>query len=643
MARQRLASAVRCACVLSLSACGFTPTGLDWTDQLEPAGPCYDANLLDGLDTTSTAEAHAVFDCLNSHGALTGFSGLDQSLDAETRDGAVGIVLALWLEEATAQVDGDTLSELLGVVGDLLDDPTLVTDRLPLLFEVAYGVPYAWLGTTVSPTTDDLQSGLLVPTFDLLGPLATTLLDDDAWVSPTAEALRSDRTRSLLFTLASLPTATDATLRTLGEDWPDLFADAVTYTRDASNDRSATATGDSLSDLLAALVADGDDGNMVLDTVLLAAGPLLQDSATGDRMAAMLEEQAAYGRLDALPAQVKWLASVDVDGGTLDGGEDSALTSLIRLLANGDQSVDCSIDLVLFDIDFSFGNLSVSILELLADQDPDTIDSGVDLLGDLLGVSLTGAILDSVADSGVCPVIDDQMVSDLGAIDRLADPQADELLHVLLAALDASEGHIDTLVTTIHTVWDADLMPPVEGLVMDLGDTSLASLLTESLAVLVDPDHHYDADDFPIDAPPVDFDMLWALFGELSTSPAALEDLRRPLVYFVQAPATWVLLGNAAAIVGNGESATRDLLAELQPLLFEDPDLVWLADLADAVEDPTPRRRLLVLAETDDLRAAVVEPAVGPVPTVAVWTLDGSLDTLIRTVQLLASMLPESE
>ncbi len=627
---------------LTLTGCGFSPTGLDWSDELQPAGPCYDANLLDGLDSTSTAEEHAVFQCLDGEGALHSFAGVDASLDAETRDGPVGVVLALWLSDITASVDGETLGTLIGAVGDVLDDPTLVTDRLPVLFEVAYGVPFSWLGSTVDPTTDSMAAGLLVPMMDLAGPAATTLLDDDAWVQPTADALRSDRMVSLVWTVAALPTATDPTLKTLGEDWPDLVSQAVSDSEDSSNDRWSGGSGNSLRDLAAALVAPGSNGDMTLDVVLESAGPMLQDSATGERVRQMLVEQAAYGRLQALPAQVEWLASVDVDGGNLDGGEDSALTSLVRLLARADQPVDCSIDLGLFSIDFSLGNLSVSLLELLEQQDPDTVASGVDLLGSLLGVPLTDSILTTVADTGVCPAIDDQMVTDLGSIDRLSDPQVDELLRVLLATLTASSGHIDTLVAAVHTTYDAGLLPPVEGALRDLGDTSLASTLTQGLGVLVDPDHHYDVHDFPAGVEPVTFTMLWALLGELSDPVApALEDLRGPIQTIVVEPAMWTLLHNGGAVVGNPESGLRGLLAEVQPLLQDDPMLGWLDTLADDVQDESTVRRIGVLAECDALRDAVTAPGDAPVPALAVWTLDGSLDVLIHTVQLLLTLIPE--
>ncbi|MSP55020.1 MAG: hypothetical protein EXR69_05365 [Myxococcales bacterium] len=628
------------AAAFGLTGCGFSSFGQDWTDQLAPGGPCYEANLLDGLDTDSTDEAHAVFDCLNSAGALVGFAGIDVSLDAQTRDGAVGLVLAAWLAEASEGDNSEALTRLVGAVGGVLDDPSLGSDWLPLLFELAYGVPFGWLGESVEPASASMDSGVLVPAMDVVGLLATSLLDDEAWVGRADAVLRSDRTVSLLWTLAALPAATDATLRTLGEDWPDLLSEGVTYCEDASNDRWAGATGNSLRDVSVALLASSSSGALVVDHVLLKAAPLLQDEATAERLRVMLVDQAARGRLNVLPAQLKYLASVDMEGGALSGGEDTALTALVRLLAHGDQPVDCSIDLGLFVVDFSFGNLSVSLLQSLAGLDPDTVTSGVDLLGGLLGVSLTSAVLDSIAASGVCPVIDEQLVSDLGAIDRLTDPQVEELLPVLLASLAASDDHLDALVAAVHAVHDVGLMPALEGVLTDLGDTRLASTLISSLEVLVDPEHHYNAGDFPSDVQPVDFLMLMAVLAELSASDLPLEDLAGPLATLAGTDSTWTLLHNAAALAGSPEAQIRGLLGELQPALQADPALAWLGDVADQVAQPTTRRRALVLAECDALRDAIVEPGRGPVPTLAGWSLDGSLDVLIRTVQVLATLLP---
>ena len=40
---------------LGAAGCGFSGTSLDWSDQLVGSGPCYDANLLDGLDIGTAA------------------------------------------------------------------------------------------------------------------------------------------------------------------------------------------------------------------------------------------------------------------------------------------------------------------------------------------------------------------------------------------------------------------------------------------------------------------------------------------------------------------------------------------------------------------------------------------------------------
>jgi hypothetical protein len=351
----------------------------------------------------------------------------------------------------------------------------------------------------------------------------------------------------------------------------------------------------------------------------------------------MLREQAGYGRLAVLPSQVKWLASVDTVGGSLDRGDDSALTALIRLLSRGDQPVDCTVDLGFFDVDFSLGNLSVALLDTLVQQDPDTVESGVGLLGGLLGVPLTDTVLNSIADSGVCPVIDAQMVQDLHAVDRLADPEADALLRVLLAGLSANAAHTDSLVATVHTAWDAGVIPAIEESVRDLGDTALASTMMDCMGALVDPDQHYAAADFPAGVAPVDFTMVWALLGDASDG--SLEGLRGPVNAVVGADATWTLVHNGAALVRNPDARVRDALAELQPLLQADPELPWLAAIADGVDDAPTRRRAAVLLENQDLRQALAEPAVGPVPQLAVWTQDGTLDVLVHTLQLLSSLL----
>ncbi len=75
-----------------------------WTEQLVPGGPCYAVNLLDGLDNSSTQEEHDLFACLDANGTLSGYRALDAALDASTRDGAVGLVLARWITDAPSQM-----------------------------------------------------------------------------------------------------------------------------------------------------------------------------------------------------------------------------------------------------------------------------------------------------------------------------------------------------------------------------------------------------------------------------------------------------------------------------------------------------------------------------------------------------------
>ena len=61
------------AVALLMTGCGADSSEADWSDQVSPAGPCWEVNILDGLDESSTEELHGLFDCLNQGGNLDPF------------------------------------------------------------------------------------------------------------------------------------------------------------------------------------------------------------------------------------------------------------------------------------------------------------------------------------------------------------------------------------------------------------------------------------------------------------------------------------------------------------------------------------------------------------------------------------------
>lgn len=642
--------ALRTAALSALVGCDFAPSGEDWGDQLAPSGPCYEARLADGLDDTE--EVHAVFACVNATGALDAYAPLDAALDAETRDGPAGAVLLAWVDILpTADL---SLPGLLDAAEALLADPSDLLLALRLGFELVYASAWSTLGEDVPlNSTSSLALGGLVPLLPTAGAVAGVVLDDRlAPLDPVVEALRSDTLRDAAWTLASVGTSTHPDLEVLADAWPDDVANAVAATRDAQNDRWSEATGDSLRDLAGQVFTrTGNDGRPVVEHLGDPLRPILADDIVRDRLEAALAEEWDAGRLVEAAPQLVHLASVDVRGDALTDGEDSALVALLRLLHDANVEVDCTIDLGLFDVDIALGNLSVALLQRMADWDPDAVAGGVDLLGAVLGVDLTDDVLELVADSGVCPEIDAQLVSDLHALDRFNDPEVGELLYVMLAvleALDAQESRVPELVDLLSTVHAFGLTEPGEEVLRDLGDAPLVEHLVGLVPALLDPWAYHDPDTFPLYVEPLDFDTAWgvleAALEEDAEGDTDLGRLSGVLNAAMAQEGTWTAIGNVATLLAQPEAEVRGALPLLAELLAADETMTWADDLADLLEDEGLSRPVLVLVECDGLRDAVATTELtqpGPVPFTATLVRSGSLELWLEAVRLLSTLLPE--
>lgn len=614
--------------LVALTGCVTEPPERhDWTDQRVADSPCYDANLLDGLDETSTLEEHQVFACLDQTGTLAALEPVDLALDGATRDDAVGLVLARLVNDLPDLLAGTSLLDVVHGTLDLLDDDVAIDTAAELFLELVYAEPAVDLGTLDLAAPGALDAGVVVPALPIAGTLATTLLDDRESRLWIADLLRSDRLRRVAWTLASVSTSSAAPMQELADVWPEHVADLLERVADTSNDRGAPQN----SLRAVAVAALGSDG------IGATVRPILEDDVARGTVRASLAEGVSKGWIDPLPGQILRLASEDVAGGTLDDGEDSALVSLLRLLAHANQPADCSIDLGITSIDFSFGNLSVTLLEQFATLDPDTAVSGVDLLGELLGVGLTQDLLQTVADTGVCPVIDDELVNDLGALDRLNTTP--ELLRQLLSLLGALDAHVPDVVDAITAVYDAGLVPPVEELLRDVADAPIAGDLTLLVPALLEPSGYFDLDELPAGADVLDFDDVWALGVDTLAEFDRVRALVEPVL---DADATWTTLANLGRLLDDPEARVAGLLDDLSTVMVDDPDLAAADTLADKVEQDALAEPLLVLVESEALRDAVATTASddeGPLPWLARMIVDGTLDTLVTTLRFFRDLL----
>ncbi|RME22175.1 MAG: hypothetical protein D6798_16465, partial [Deltaproteobacteria bacterium] len=622
--------------VAASAGCSFQEPA-SWADQLSPDGPCWRVDLLDGLDTRSTEELHDLYACLSRQGAFQPLAPVVDALDGDSRAGVpLGVELAI-LVNGLSTVGLDVWA-LAGVGLDLLRAPDHPLDTaLELGVELVYGRPYEVVVDEVDlGAGDELDRGVIAPLLPVVADGARVALDsDDAIPALLAASAEDPALADLACSVAGLATSTDPEVADLAERIVADLGDGLQRVTDASNDHHPGASGNSLRDLaVAGLVQRGDDGQTLLDATSPEILAIVQDSQVVDNLAETLADARDAGQLALLPAQLRYLATVDVAGDGLDPDEDSALTALLRLLDEANTEVDCSVDLSVIQFDFSLGNLSVALLSLLADQEPTTAASGVDLLGDLLGLGLTESTLELVADSGLCPVIDRQLVGDLQSIDRLSDPQVYDLLVNLLRVLDdLRSGEEDRLPATVDLVSELvqrGVVPPLEELVRDVGGAAIAADLVEGFGLVLEP-AALQVEACPDDSHPVD------LSGALGLVRATLDDrsggapirVVQPLLdQVLVADGTWVAVDHFGALARFDDSRVHSLLSLVVRWLEVDPDLELATDLAALLSDPALSGPALRIAEDPgliDAIAATPPTSDGPLPWAARAVVDGTV------------------
>ena len=621
--------------LFALLACA--PAGqTDWLAQREASGPCYEANLLDGLDEQSTDELHAVYACLNQQDNFIALSGLDQSWDGTARTGnPVGVELARGINHLP---DHDLdLWAFAGLALDLLDQEQ-VTPLVESSVELLYGHPYTQLGDVQLNSASALDKGVLRPALPGLRHASGAILDADLEPAELlADALEAPETDQLLHTLAHLGECQDT--EQLVEGLPDSLGDAIGRAREASNDRWSEASGDSLRDLSESLlVHTGNDGRIALEHLADPARVILEDEKVRDRVLNAIDRLERGGQLESLPPELLYMASVDSEGGTLQAGEDRALVALLRLVHDANGEMTCSLDLWVTNLSVTLPNLSVALLEAIAEMDPSLLDGGVDLLGTVIGWQLSRAVVVEVANSGVCDVLTPQVAADLQAIDRLNDPQAGDLLLTIQALLEAiarpADSRMPEFVDALATLHAFDATHPFEELLRDIGSGPLVYDLLDLLPALSDPEGTCGA----MDRPPMDLEGLWgvaeALF-RIEDGRSNIERLAPVIQAAMNQEGTWVAVGNLGGLLREQGATTPSLMTRLPELLALDPELELVRSLGSVMRSSTTAAPLLRVAESEEVMEALARTELsqeGPLPFYARLVLGGTLQAALDLV-----------
>jgi hypothetical protein len=620
---------------------------------LEPSGPCWTVDLGDGLDDGSAVELQTLFACIDRDGALRPLAPLVDRLDTPDRSGVeLGADVALVVNRLP-----DLDIDIWGLAGTALDllsaEEPVVEPILELGVELLYGRPWGTVRSDVGLADPaELEQGVVAPILPLLGPTATVLLDDAPGIPALlATGANDPALADALCTLVGIAETSDPEVRAIADRFMADLGTALALSRDPWNDRWRDATGDSARDLVSALLgAEDEDGRTFLDGAREPLGTILDDTPLQYRIEDALASAVAGDHVDPLPLQLRYLVETAVEGGQIGPGDDSALLGFLRLLDQANQPMQCSLDLWVTDLEIDLGNLSVAVLRALARIDPETTRTGVSLLGTVLGWDLSRATLDLIADSGVCPVLDRQLVGDLQAVDRLNDPEVGDLLVVTLDLLAAfvdsgtDEDRIPELVDVLAQAHASGLVPPLEELLRDVGDSALLGDVTAAVPVILDPSP-LAVDTCPTGSSPLDFPGLWGLARVMlvgGSEPAVLDTLAPAASVWVEDDATWTALENLSTLLAADGSRVRELPDMSARLLAADPDLAIIRDLAPILQDPSLSQPVLRLAESPVLAEELGRTeldAEGPLPFFARLVTGGTLDVALRTIDLVIGWL----
>ena len=615
-----------------------------WYETLVPDSPCYRVNLLDGLSEASTVEVQDLFGCLNHHDHLVALEPTAAALEAMSPGGVpAGIELAR-AGNALVDADVDPIELLRGALGLVDLDPDVATHGQDVVLELMYGRNAVAVRRPDFDLRDGaaLRDGAIVPLRPVIPEIATALADDPEATAWAGDLLVDPETHRWIRTVSAWAGSDDPRLKApLDAMLPELGR-AITATRSPGNDRWRDASGDSLRDLLDVANRRRARGDLV-ETVSPQIRAMLDDARVRRELPRELVRLQAAGHLGEALAQLTWLAEVDVAGGRLDPVEDSALRSLVRLLHATNRPMRCRLDLWITVIDVDLGNLAVSLLRILADQDPDAVQSAAGLFGRLLGYGLGDGVLQAIADSGTCPALTRQVVTDLGSLDRLSEPSARSLTHTLIGLLRVlrygDADHVPNVVTLLAGAWEHGVTPPLEEVLRDAGE-SRAFVHLSALVPVMDRPESYGV--FAGDEPAGTLSDLLEVSAWLVTPDegrTGWQRLRPLLAPATEHDGTFDALHAAAGVLGERGSGLARAHELLPPLLEADPELRILRQIAPILADPDVSGPTLRLASTAPvIDAALADtPAPGhdevPLAFAAHLVRSGTVDALFRLIR----------
>jgi len=636
---------------LLLAGCSFGDPE-HWSDQLEPSGPCWNINLVNGIDESSTAELHNIFQCLNKDGNIEALTALDQAMDAQDRESnPVGLSVAKLSN--TLPTSGYDIFGLAGkalqVIETYSSDADLVLESI---VEGIYATPYSQVTDNFDLGAEqNLEAGLFVPGAAILSSGAQQLLDAGPdGQSEVIDSLDSDLLQDTLCTLSGIVEAEDPEIRQIGDHLLRNLGYAWVYSSDMDNNIWMGPHDNSLRNLVEAAQLGSETGP--IQSLKEPLGALLSDDMVQLNTVTVLQVATQEGDIAKLPTQILYMASVDASGNPLaSSGKTSALQAGARLLHNANAEIECSIDIPLFgSFEIELGNLSVDILQRLAEMDESSAVDSVELLGDVLDLGSIQTILEFLlVDTGLCPDLN-PILTDIEVLNRLNDPQVGNLVGVIHGMLDAvyREGEFNRLQETVDllaALHTEQLLPPIEEVLRDLESTQLMADLTTTVTTIIDPSK-LPTDACLGEATPLDFNQLWDVMEEAAHSGSPNNILTDIAYDALHKEPIWTLMANTSSLAANDDARIHELPNLMVKIWLNEHDSVDTDQLRKAIEDEALWSMSLKILENEAIIQSVTKPTdqtEGPLPFVARLITSDTVTVMLQTIDFVLDSLGVNE
>lgn len=567
--------------LLASTGCFFLPFDEDRPQQ--HGSPCQQVNIMDGLDEHDTTEIQALYDCLNQTGAFEPLRpSVDELVSGADRHGEpLGYHAAYVFNNAARFIP---VAETLSAVRQLLrEENAFLIDALRLAAEWTYGMPW--------PQVEELAAsgGLQDPDLLADGPLGHLVPVLRVWAWAILEEDDIEDAGEVLDHLLSMPELLDTliTLRELFVDYqaghndlfdqfPENWGTFFIQTHQPSGENT-------LIEVLDPLVSPGGaaDDPLVIEQMLPYVDPMLEDPVVVSRLVEGIGDLYDDGTLDELPDQLSGLMLVDMHGGTLDPGEESAFSAALTLLDEADAPFDC-FELIYTD------SVSVWILQeiVILGLEADTVAELVSFVEDMYGWLIE--VVDLVCE--LPPVLK----THFDAIIQLAESGAlHSLIPLLYAIADPdvpAHNYLRELVDIVHLLVAFDLVAPVEDLLVPTFEQDFMPQVLAIVGAFVDPSVPLAAGDIytlldvaeylitpPPEAAPGDYHK-----APLITAARIVDDI-------VSDPATYqeldLFLLRWGELLVAEDAVTHEILYGIEGLLDLDPELKTLDLLGDIFDD----------------------------------------------------------